>query len=192
MCSFSHPQEQKTPLVDRLQRWYMDILFTAQSRGSVCGVTNMVEEYMSDKFNRRWVRATRVRRRGDDIELLRIPHFYGDLWIQESEDRCKALLESGHKLEWSENEPVSTLGEDTTQAHAGKRRIKRGRLMSACFDAINVRQTRVFHPVGVPKPPSCGETATPVSEMWAFFGGRGSLPGGVGGAGAEGVVAQAH
>ena len=145
MCSFSHPQEQKTPLVDRLQRWYMDILFTAQSRGSVCGVTNMVEEYMSDKFNRRWVRATRVRRRGDDIELLRIPHFYGDLWIQESEDRCKALLESGHKLEWGENEPVSTPGEDTTQAHAGKRRIKRGRLMSACFDAINVRLSRAFH-----------------------------------------------
>ena len=48
---FSHPQEQKTPLADRLQRWYQDILTTAHSRGSVFEVTNMVDEYMCGKYN---------------------------------------------------------------------------------------------------------------------------------------------
>lgn len=50
--SFSHPPEQKTPSVDRLQKWYMDILHNGHNEGVIEEVTNMVDEYMTGKFKR--------------------------------------------------------------------------------------------------------------------------------------------
>lgn len=50
--SFSHPQEQRTPTTEHLQRWYMEILSRANREGIVTDVTNLTEEYLTGRYKR--------------------------------------------------------------------------------------------------------------------------------------------
>lgn len=53
--SFSHPPEQKILTVDRLQKWYMEILNNGHQEGIIDEQTNLVDEYMTGKYNRGYV-----------------------------------------------------------------------------------------------------------------------------------------
>lgn len=77
-----------------------------------------------------------VRRRCDDRDLLRIPHFSGDIWIQESNEKCKELVKQGFVAE-GETDEASRRAEEG--GHPGRRRVrKRGRLLSEVFEVMKV------------------------------------------------------
>ena len=53
--SFGHPSEQHLPKEASLVRWYLDILSKAYARGTICEVTNLVDEQLQGRFNQSYV-----------------------------------------------------------------------------------------------------------------------------------------
>ena len=74
----------------------MEILLNAHSQGIVCGVSNIVDEYMNGKYNRTFGTKLCLLHRMCDEDLLIIPHYLGDHWVQDSEEKCKELLSSAN------------------------------------------------------------------------------------------------
>lgn len=94
--------------MDHLQKWYMGILTNGHNEGIIEEVTNMVDEYMTGKFRRRYALQSSLMDSTDDMCALFIPRFYGDNWIQESEAKCKELV-SSHKHQEEIESDVSVL-----------------------------------------------------------------------------------
>ena len=77
----------------------------------------------------------RLSRRCDDSELLRIPHFSGDIWVQESNEKCKQLVKQGVFAEVDSEEAM----QHADEGHVGRRRArKKGKLLNEVFEVMKV------------------------------------------------------
>ena len=75
----------------------MEILYNGHQEGIIKEQTNIVDEYMTGKYNRGYVIVNWILYSStDDNCLLRIPRFSGDHWVLESEAKSKELLNQKH------------------------------------------------------------------------------------------------
>jgi E1A/CREB-binding protein len=72
---YCHPNDQKTPKTDKLQKWYADMLDDAKERGIVEEVTDLHTEFLVDP----------------SYDATVLPYFEGDYWTTEAEVIIKAL-----------------------------------------------------------------------------------------------------
>jgi E1A/CREB-binding protein len=66
---YCHPNDQKTPKTDKLQKWYADMLDECQKRGIIEDITDLHAEFLVDSTY--------------DATIL--PYFEGDYWTTEAE-----------------------------------------------------------------------------------------------------------
>lgn len=77
----------------------MDILSNGHKEGIIEEVTNIVDEYMTGKYNRGYWMLEGMSHSMDDRCVLSIPRYSGDHWNQESELKCKELLQIQSQLQ---------------------------------------------------------------------------------------------
>jgi len=78
---YAKPEDQKTPKDVRLRQWYLDMLVECQKRNIVGMVSNMYDQYFSNK----------------KLDASSVPYFEGDYFPGEAENIIKLLEEGGDK-----------------------------------------------------------------------------------------------
>jgi E1A/CREB-binding protein len=78
---YAKPEDQKTPRDSRLRQWYIDMLVECQKRSIVGMVSNMYDQYFSNK----------------KLDASHVPYFEGDYFPGEAENIIKMLEDGGDK-----------------------------------------------------------------------------------------------
>lgn len=98
---YCHPNDQKTPKSDKLQKWYADMLEEGQKRGLVEEIVDLHTEYLVDP----------------SYDATVLPYFEGDYWTTEAEVIIKNL-EAESKAGETEN------ADDNADGQKSKRKNK--------------------------------------------------------------------
>ncbi|XP_020519887.1 histone acetyltransferase HAC1 isoform X1 [Amborella trichopoda] len=105
---YCHPEIQKSPKLDRLRQWYLDMILKATNDNIVVENTNMYEQFFLCSGEKK-----------AKVTMSRVPYFEGDYFTREAEYIIANILkeEDSKRLRKSGKRPTSKVAPETqTQA----------------------------------------------------------------------------
>jgi hypothetical protein len=120
---YCHPNDQRTPKTDKLQKWYADMLEDCKLRGIATELTDIHTEFLTDP----------------NLDATVLPYFEGDYWTTEAEVIIKGLKDDAKILPPSPQHPDSNDDTSLTRSTSVSSALETSLEESCANEAIDAK-----------------------------------------------------